>query len=156
MSKTYSILLALFVGLLVGAPCAWSSSWQIEHEETQRLLNVRDESIPSVYEQYVLAIKAGKRALETSRAENGSDSPYTAISLCDVGAGYSILGAYKDALPYFEQGFETFRKLPKEKLSTLGSANLQILVTCMHGFGNACRRPSLSGRSIAKSVEMNK
>lgn len=148
MSKTYSILLALFVGLLVGAPCAWSASWQIEHEETQRLLNVRDESIPSVYEQYVLAIKAGKRALETSRAENGSDSPNTAISLCDVGAGYSILGAYKDALPYFEQGFETFRKLPKEKLSTLGSANLQILVTCMHGFGNALMHTGRLDRRI--------
>lgn len=126
----------------------WAGSWQSEHEEAQRLLNVRDESIPSIHEQYVLAIKAGKQAVETSISEYGTASPYTAISLCDVGAGYSILGAYNDALPYLEQGFETFRKLPKEQISTLGTANLKILVNCMHAFGNALMHTGKVDRRI--------
>lgn len=135
--------------LLLATPSGvWAGSWQSEHEETQRLLNVRDESIPSIHEQYVLAIKAGERAVETSVSEYGTASPYTAISLCDVGAGYSILGAYKDALPYLEQGFETFRKLPKEQISALGTANLQTLVNCMHGFGNALMHTGQVDRRI--------
>ena len=148
MNRFFSRLIALIVVATLGSSYAWAAPWQIEHEETQRLLNVRDESIPTVHEQYERAIKSGKRELELAMAEYGPASPYTAISYCEVGAGYSVLGAYNEALPYLEQGFETFRQLPKEQLSTLGTTNLQLLVNCMHGFGNALMHTGRLDRRI--------
>lgn len=126
----------------------WAESWQSEHEETQRLLNVRDESIPTVHEQYERAIKSGMRALELAMAEYGPVSPYTAISYCEVGTGYSVLGAYNKALPYLEQGFETFRKLTKDQLTNLKGANLTIWVSCMHQFGNVLMHTGKVDRRI--------
>lgn len=148
MNRLFPRLLALIVGVIIGSPFTWAASWQSEHEETQRLLNVRDESIPTVHAQYERAINSAKHALELAMAEYGSVSPYTAISYCEVGTGYSVLGAYNEALPYLEQGFETFRHLAKEQLSTLGTANLQLLVNCMHGFGNALMHTGRLDRRI--------
>lgn len=148
MKRFFYRLIALIVFAILGISPAWAASWQSEHEETQRLLNVRDDSFPTVHEQYERAIKSGKRALELAMAEYGHVSPYTAISYCEVGTGYSVLGAYNEALPYLEQGFETFRKLTKEQLTNLGAVNLEIWVSCMHQFGNVLMHTGRVDRRI--------